>query len=293
MRAALHLRLYSILFLYLSTFAAAWPWPRWLPELDSLVVRQDNGDNSSSAGPTNTRSNSAAKQTNTNSDDDKNTASQTNSQSRSATGSNTGSTTGTAKQTGSSTRKSSSVTRHTSFDPRLPAGGVAMITPAVISGEQFFKIGDFVTFAWNYTSLEATPTAVNVMATCTANQQLYTIAANQTVGNSTGAVTWDTGSYQATAVQDPLLTETYTLVIYDADSSISAQAQAGYLAVFDSYTFGMYTPQPYVPLSEFKCATCSGALSDMERRALGMVLGMSALTVLSFTWFVGGLGVIW
>jgi hypothetical protein len=34
-------------------------------------------------------------------------------------------------------------------------------------------------------------------------------------------------------------------------------------------------------------------LSDMERRALGMVLGMSVITVLSFTWFVGGLGVIW
>jgi len=168
-----------------------------------------------------------------------------------------------------------------------------MITPNIMSGAQYYKIGDFVTFAWNYTSLLATPTAINIMATCSENSQLYTLAMNQTVGNSTGAVTWDTGSYQATAASDPLLTETYTLIIYDAASSISATAQAGYLAVYDQYTFGMYTPQPYTPLSEYSCATCSAALSDMERRAVGMVIGMSVLTVLSFTWFVGGTGVIW
>jgi len=168
-----------------------------------------------------------------------------------------------------------------------------MMTPAVASGEQYFKIGDFVTFGWNYTSLQATPTAINVLASCSANSQTYTITMNQTVANNTGAVTWDTGNYQATAVQNPLLTETYTLVIYDAASSISATAEAGYLAVYDSYTFGMYTPQAYTPLNEFQCATCSGALSDMERRALGMLFGMCCLTVLSFTWFVSGTGIIW
>lgn len=167
------------------------------------------------------------------------------------------------------------------------------MTPAVISGQQYFKIGDFVTFGWNYTSLEATPTAVNVMATCSANQQLYTISTNMTVANNTGAVTWDTGSYQATAASNPLLSQTYTLIIYDAASSISAPAQAGYLAVYNQYTFGMYTPQAYTPLGEFKCATCSGALGAEERRALGMLFGMACLTVMSFTWFMGGLGVIW
>jgi len=167
------------------------------------------------------------------------------------------------------------------------------MTPAVSDGAQYYKIGDFVTFAWNYTSLSATPTAINVLATCTANKQLYTIAMNQTIANNTNAVTWDTGSYQATAASDPLLTQTYTLIIYDADSSISAAAEAGYLAAYDSFTFGMYSPQAYTPLGEFQCATCSGALGDMERKALGLMLGMSILTVLSFTWFVGGTGVIW
>lgn len=168
-----------------------------------------------------------------------------------------------------------------------------MMTPAIASGAQYYKIGDFVTFGWNYTSLEATPTAVNVLASCSANSEIYTLASNVTVANNTGAVTWDTGAYQATAVQNPLLTETYTLIIYDAASSISATAQAGYLAVYNQYTFGMYVPQAPTPLSEFKCATCSGALGDMERRALGMMLGMGLLSVLSGLWFVGGLGIAW
>ena len=60
------------------------------------------------------------------------------------------------------------------------------MTPAAPS-TAYFKIGDYVTFVWNFTSLEATPTAVNVMATCKANAQLYTIAVNQTVSNSTQA----------------------------------------------------------------------------------------------------------
>lgn len=120
-----------------------------------------------------------------------------------------------------------------------------MVTPAAIAGPQYYKIGDWVTFGWNYTSLSVTPTAIDILATCTKNQATYTLAVNQTV-NGTGQVLWDTGAYQSTATI-PLLTETYTLIIYDADSSVSATPQAGYLSVFNQYTFGMYTPQPYVP----------------------------------------------
>ena len=167
------------------------------------------------------------------------------------------------------------------------------MTPAVTDGEQYYKIGDFVTFAFNFTSLLATPTAVNVVASCKANNQIYTLAANHTITNATQSVVWDTNGYQQTAVSDPLLTEKYTLIIYDAESSISAVSQPGYLAVYNQYTFGMYVPQAYTPLGEFICATCSGALSDMERKAIGMAIGVGLLTVLSFTWFVGGTGIIW
>lgn len=164
-----------------------------------------------------------------------------------------------------------------------------MVTPGVFAAASYYKVGDYVTFAWNYTSLSVTPTAIDILASCSLNSQLYTIALNQSV-QPTGAVTWDTGEYEATATI-PLLTATYTLVIYDAAEDISATAQAGYLAVQDTFQFGMYTPQPYTPLNEFKCATCSAALSDHERQALGLMLGMGVITFLSFTWFAGGFGV--
>ncbi|KAK0099620.1 hypothetical protein ONS95_013483 [Cadophora gregata] len=288
MRATQHMQIYSVLLLCLfSTFSAAWPWPKWLPELDSLVVRQDNNENSSSAKPTQTQSTNSPKETGSNSNAD---TTPTGSQTGSQTGSKTGTITG--KPSTGSSKKTSSATRKTSYDARLPAGGISLITPNAQT-TSYYKIGDHVTFAWNYTSLSATPTAINILASCSANSQTYTLAMNQTITNATGALTWDTGAYQATAVQNPLLTQTYTLIIYDADSSVSAAAAAGYLATFNSYQFGMYVPQAYTPLADFVCATCSGALGDMERRALGMMLGMGVLTLLSFTWFVGGAGVIW
>jgi hypothetical protein len=113
-----------------------------------------------------------------------------------------------------------------------------MLTPAAIAPSQYDRIGEYVTFAWNYTSLSVTPTAIDVLASCALNSQLYPIALNQSV-QPTGAVTWDTGEYQATA-SIPLLTETYTLVIYDASEDITSSPQAGYLAVQDQFQFGMF-----------------------------------------------------
>lgn len=193
-----------------------------------------------------------------------------------------------------STSHAPTTTDQTSYDPRIPAGGVSMLTPAAISGAQYYKIGDFITFGWNYTSLLATPTAIDILASCSANKQVYTLAVNQTVSNATQAITWDTNAYETGNPTVPLLTETYTLIIYDAASSISAPAQAGYLAPFSQFTFGMYFPQPYSDVGNgFQCVTCSGALSDMERKALGFMLSMCAITILTATWFVGGLDIIW
>ncbi|KAF2500518.1 hypothetical protein BU16DRAFT_249365 [Lophium mytilinum] len=209
----------------------------------------------------------------------------------------TGKSESTGKSTGKVTGKVSSATgtkatKHATisdFDPRLPAGGIQMVTPAAIAGQQYYKVGDWVTFAWNYTSLSVTPTAIDILATCTANQGTYTLAVNQTV-HETGEVLWDTGAYQATGTL-PLLTETYTLMIYDADSSVSATPKAGYLAVYNQYTFGMYTPQPYESFPAWHCSTCNAALSRSEQQTLSFLLGMGAITVLSFGWFAGSFGV--
>ncbi|TEY85898.1 hypothetical protein BOTCAL_0010g00380 [Botryotinia calthae] len=302
MRAQRSFQLYSIiLLLCFSVFVAAWPWPRWLPEMDSLIAaRADTSsppadDNTASATASSTASaTTAPKSTNTASEtgSDSATGSQSASKTSSGSGTNKATTSGSKETSASATSTHGAVGNSTTYNATYPAGGISLLTPAPIS-TAYFKIGEYITFSWNYTSLQATPTAVNIMATCKANAQLYTIAVNQSVTASTQAVTWDTSGYQATAVGNPLLTETYTLIIYDADRSISAAYQPGYLSVYNTYSFGMYSPQPYTPLSDWVCATCSGALSDMERKTLKLMFGMGLITVLSFTWFVTGLGVIW
>jgi len=163
-----------------------------------------------------------------------------------------------------------------------------LITPAAIDGAQYYKVGDFVTFKWNYTSLSVTPSAIDILASCSLNQATYTLALNQSV-EETGAFTWDTGAMQASATQ-PFVVATYTLVIHDAAVDVTAAASAGYLAPFSNYQFGMYTAQPYTPLNEFKCATCSGALSMHEKQAFGVLLGTCLITILSFTFFASGFG---
>jgi len=288
----------------LTVFAAvssALEWPsNWNPlalakhEVAPLGRRQHNNQQSSSQPATtknngkNTQSSTQAKQTG------KNTIT------ASASSSAPTNTKGNGKQTtttgkGGTTNKNNN-NQHTTakyettktFDPRLPAGGISMVTPNIMSGAQYYKIADYVTFAWNFTSLSVTPTALDIMASCTTNSALYTIALNQSVSGATQAVTWDTGKFQSSATI-PLLVATYTLIIYDADSSISATPRAGYLGVYDQFTFGMYTPQPYTPIADFQCATCNGA-SAMERQTWKFLLGMVVVTVLSFGWFAGVAG---
>ena len=191
-----------------------------------------------------------------------------------------------------STTGPASTSAEPTFAASLPAGAITLITPAVISGPQYYKVGNNVTFVFGYTDVLAPPSAVDVLAAN--SQQTFTIATNHKVANETGTVIWDTAKYtKPAALADPLLTAMYTLIIYDAASNVTAVAQPGYLATYEQYTFGMYTRQPAVSLPAFQCATCSGALSDMERMALKTVLGMSIITILSFTWFVGGLAVTW
>ncbi|KAK5150707.1 hypothetical protein LTR04_006751 [Oleoguttula sp. CCFEE 6159] len=167
-----------------------------------------------------------------------------------------------------------------------------MITPNALAGSQYYKVGNFITFAWNYTSLSVTPSAIDILATCKKNQAMYTLALNQTV-RPTGEIVWDTGSYQASETPQ-LLTEVYTLIIHDAAKDTTAAPQAGYLATFNTFQFAMYSPQIYTPLADgIQCATCSGALSAMERQTLSFLFGMGALTVLSFMWFAGGWGLLY
>ena len=177
------------------------------------------------------------------------------------------------------------------FNPVDPPGNVVMVTPAATAGTQLYKIGDFITWGWNYTNLQATPTAVDVLVTCSKAQQMWTLTQNMTFATK-GSYTWDTAAYQSANIAQPLPVEQYKLIIHDSEGSVTDGGEPGYLQPFTGFQFGLYTPRAYTPLNEWKCATCSAAMSDMERRAVGGAVVMSIVTFLSFTWFVGGFAAI-
>ncbi|KAK4123932.1 hypothetical protein N657DRAFT_634103 [Parathielavia appendiculata] len=287
MKAQLFAGHLAVALLSLSPVVSALSWPRWLPELDTLVVRQDE---SSSASPSSSATG-----------DEENKETQTTSESSQdpfepiTTNLNTGgitrsgSATGTVRQTGNSTR--TSAPKKTTFNPQDPAGGIVMITPAATAGTQLYKIGDYVTWGWNYTNLQADPTAIDIYVKCSLVPQPWTLTQNMSFA-SPGSYTWDTGAFRSAHAGDQLPVDQYTLVIADADGGISATPEAGYLAPYAGFYFGMYTGQPYVNSDEgWQCASCSGAAgSGLDRQALGVAVIMSAVTVLSFTWFVAGVG---
>ena len=163
-----------------------------------------------------------------------------------------------------------------------------MITPGPRDPTMLYKIGDTATFVWNYTNLQATPTGLDVLVACSAVTRTYTLTQNMTFATP-GTFTWDTGDYQRKNKETQLLTNEYTLVIYDSDSGPTGVPAAGYLGTFQSFRFGVYERQEYTALDQgWSCASCSGAVSGMERHTLGFALTMCVVTILSFTWFVTG-----
>ncbi|ROW15043.1 hypothetical protein VPNG_03375 [Cytospora leucostoma] len=289
--------------LSLTPVASAIAWPQWLPDLDTLVVRRaDASSSSSSAKAKATATTDAASATNLNTagitaTSDSGTASGTATDKASGTGTATDDASGTVTGTGTATgtgkdKDSSSTSSHNTSTVSVSSGAevasVVMLTPITTLTSAYYRIGEYVTFGWNYTNLEVTPTAVDVAISCTTATETWTLTSNMTF-HTKGSFTWDSGAYQSSNVAQPLLVEEYILYIYDADSSISATAGAGSLTANPAVTFGLYTGQPYSPLESWVCATCSGAMSNSEKQALGFLFTVAAITVASFTWFVTGI----
>ena len=194
----------------------------------------------------------------------------------------------TGKSTDSETKGTSKPT-HTEFAPDSPVGGVQILTPATNAEPTvLFKIKDQVTLGWNYTSLQGTPTAIDVLISCQVASATWTLTQNMTFSTSVSYV-WDTKK-QSENVESPLPVEMYTLIIKDSDAAITDPPEAGYLGAYSGFKFGLYTPQPYTPYPEWICPGCSDAPSQFGHHALGMAVAMSVVTFLSFTWFVSGLG---
>ncbi|KAF9875640.1 hypothetical protein CkaCkLH20_07021 [Colletotrichum karsti] len=262
-------------------------WPKWLPDVDALVVRQNEETTAAATATQAASATAGAKATATTADE---TA--TNTGGAKTTNLNTakiptGTQTGTAKGTGTNTESDSS---QTTFDARDPVGSVEMIEPArTAAAINLYKIGDYVTWKWNYTNVQSNPTAVDVLISCSSRTQAWTLTQNMSFVEP-ATYTWDT-SVQATDPSAPLGNDEYTLIIYDAESQVTATAAAGFLGSSNALKFGMYKPQEYQPLNEWNCATCESAATALNAKPVDLAVAMSMLTIAGFTWFVAGLGV--
>ncbi|KAI5460039.1 hypothetical protein BGZ63DRAFT_389373 [Mariannaea sp. PMI_226] len=196
--------------------------------------------------------------------------------------------TGTGKDSKSTTKKTHGPT-HTTFGANDPAGSVAILTPKTTAQPTpLYKIGDFVTFGWNYTGLQGTPTAIDVLVSCSEVTETWTLTQNMSFATKVSYV-WDTNK-DGDVAHKPLGVQLYTLVIKDSDAAISDRADPGYLDTFSGLQFGLYTPQPYTPLSDWKCVGCNAGSNHSGTQAVGFALTMSIITIATFTWFVAGLG---
>lgn len=277
-------------------------WPRWLPDADALVVRADAPSGrysliasfdelkthyvaSASAEPSKTGDSAQATQTG-----DSSQATQTGDNNKN--GDNKG---GNAKQTDLNTAKpdstksskGSKTTHHTEYPPYAPPGAVVVTQPATTgAGTALYRIGEYVTFGWNYTNVLATPTAIDVLASCPAASATWTLTQNMTYATAASYV-WNTNN-QKNNPNQPLLTEKYTLIIKNSDFTLGDTAEPGYFGSDSSFPFGLYASQHYESLKTWKCDVCSAAAH--AHPAIKLATTMSIVTVLSFTWFVAGLG---
>ncbi|RYP77694.1 hypothetical protein DL770_007040 [Monosporascus sp. CRB-9-2] len=271
----------------LSPLASA--WSNLLPDVGALVARQTDttttaertaeptGDNNSDS--TTTRDGDRTTTESPRPTDDETTTRR----GPTTTNLNTGGT-----RTGTRSGSDSSEPTRTTFNPIDGAGSVVMVTPGLTDGFQLYKIENPtpITWVWNYTQLQGTPTAIDVKVSCSVASATWTLTQNMTF-RSPATFTWDTLNYE-TPGQDELLTEQYTLLVHDSDGSPTDQAEPGYLAPFDGFRFGLYRKVEYTPLNEWDCVTCSAANGDVDRKALGFAISMSAITVITFTWYVAG-----
>ncbi|KAI0191302.1 hypothetical protein EV127DRAFT_73011 [Xylaria flabelliformis] len=271
--------------LALSPLAAA--WSQWLPDMDSLVVRQDDGSSSQENQPTqtptpqNSPSNSTPKPTGSN------TPTPTPNESSSAM------MTGTSKG-GSKTTSKSSAPKHTSYNALDPAGGVAMIDPPTTAAMTLYRIDNTepITWKWNYTSLQGTPSAIDVLISCSKATATWTLTQNMTFA-PTATFTWDSNKFQQEQIGNQLPVEKYTLLVYDSETAFTDTPDPGYLAPYAGFQFGLYTAKPYSDLNSWNCITCSAAAGGpLDRQVLGFAFSMTLLTVLSFTWYVTGIAAL-
>lgn len=135
--------------------------------------------------------------------------------------------------------------------PITAAAGGLTITQPQQTATSFFKIasGEMITFAWNFTSLLATPTSLTVSAVCD-NGNTYPVGPTDGIIPGTATqVVWDLGKYQQDNPNNPLAQASYTLNIWD-DRGPGASIKPGFMQENSALRFAMYTPQAYTPIAD-------------------------------------------
>jgi hypothetical protein len=160
---------------------------------------------------------------------------------------------------------SPSASNTTSAIPQTAAAGGLTITQPPQTATSFFKIaqGQYITFAWNFTSLLSTPTHLTVSAVCE-NGNTYPVGPTDGVipGTATSVV-WDPFAYDQSHPNTPLAQASYTLKIWD-DRGLDSPRAPGLFQPNSALKFALYTPQPYTPIaSGWQCGGCvSGSISS-------------------------------
>lgn len=150
-----------------------------------------------------------------------------------------------------------------------------------------FKIGTTVDLAWNYTGLQATPDAIDVLLSCAEVSATWTLTSNWTF-EAEPTYTWKIDTPEDD--DNPFLTEMYTLIIKDSEAEVSDIPEPGKLNSNQNFKFGLYNKQPYVDWEDFECTGCNAAVGGHEVQAAKLAVIMSFITFFTFTYFVAGWG---
>ncbi|BEI84460.1 hypothetical protein CcaverHIS002_0410640 [Cutaneotrichosporon cavernicola] len=160
------------------------------------------------------------------------------------------------------------------------AGAITMLEPAQTGSVSYYKIApsETITFKWNMTDLYVQPSNLTVVASCSANGNTYPVgptdgAQNVFDGNTT-EVHWVPYDWEQVPGQPRFAAASYVLQIWD-ERGPGVARKGGWLSPYSGTKFGMYIPQPYTPLADWTCATCSSA-----QRLLGQPAGLSIMTSL-------------
>jgi hypothetical protein len=195
-------------------------------------------------------------------------------------GNGNGTTNGNATVSGGAGGNGTNSSTSVSIPMTAAAGGITMMEPAQTGSASYYKIApsETITFKWNMTDLYVQPSNLTVVASCSANGNTYPVgptdgAQNVFDGNTT-EIHWVPYDWEQVPGQPRFAAASYVLQIWDERGPGSAR-KGGYLTPYSGTKFGMYIPQAYVPLDQWKCATCSSA-----QRLIGEPFGLSIVTSL-------------